>query len=262
MTVKLKLAGIQMNCAAGELDDNLAKSKALIHEAMREKPDLICFPESVLDGYACSSSNLRDLARPLDGEESWEIAALARHYGVGIMWSLAELQADNIYNTAVFYDRNGSMQLVYRKSHLCREANEHLAYSEGLELPVTEFAGLTIGAMICFDRHFPEVCRSLRLQGAKLILHPTATDWFSPDPGSINTAMMRTRAYENRCFVFSVNATAYGGGSALFGPWGDVIAAAGDGEEILHTQLDLSLIAGMPDNHFELVSARRSEIYT
>jgi predicted amidohydrolase len=160
------------------------------------------------------------------------------------------------------FDRQGQLRLHYRKSHLCTEVNEHIIYQYGQGYPVSEVEkGFKTGAMICYDRHFPEAARTIRLQGANLILHPTATDWFALGSQHINQAMMRTRAYENRCYLLSVNQVNFGGGSALYSPWGDVLAQAGQGEEILLAEIDHDRLDNRPENTFELLSERRPEIY-
>jgi predicted amidohydrolase len=162
----------------------------------------------------------------------------------------------------LLFDRQGKLRLHYRKTHLCTEVDEHIAYQYGQALPVVEIEkGFHAGAMICFDRHFPEAARTLRLKGANLILHPTATDWFTPNPEHINHAMMRTRAYENRCYVLSVNQVNYGGGSALYGPWGEVLAIAGADEDIMLAEIDHDRIENNPENTFELLPHRRPGLY-
>jgi predicted amidohydrolase len=254
----LSIAAIQMRCRKGDVKWNLNHSIELIHRAVGEKVDLICFPESVLDGYACGEAGH---ARTVPGKETGAIAKLAASLRVWIMWSLAEKFKNGVSNTALLFDRKGRIRLRYRKVHLCLEADEHLAYVSGVKFPVVAVERIKVGVMICFDRHYPEAARELRLRGAQLILHPTATDWFKPDPGSINTAMMRTRAYENRCFILSVNQANYGGGSTLFGPWGEVIASAGEKEEILYCPVRINLIHKMPKNFFELMKARRPDVY-
>ena len=142
-----------------------------------------------------------------------------------------------------------------------QKCGEGDAYIPGNDFPVVDMEGITVGVMTCFDRHFPEAARTLALKGAELILHPTATNWFTPDPASVNTAMMRTRAYENRSFILSVNQVNYGGGSALFGPWGKVLAAAGKDEEVLKISLDPALRDQRPENTFELIPVRHPEAY-
>lgn len=259
----LKLSAIQMNCVAGDVDANLAHSLDLIDRAAEGEPDLICFPESVLDGYSCRDPELPSLARSVPSAETERIAEAAKRHGVWICWSLAESLSDSgIANTSLLFDRNGDIQLHYQKSHLCQEVGETDAYRFGENLDVTSVDGVEVGIMICFDRHYPEAARELRLKGAQLILHPTATVWFTPNPRTINTAMMRTRAYENRCYILSVNQVNYNGGSALFGPWGDVITVAELGEKIIACEIDTEELDRVPDKHFALMEARRPHLYT
>jgi len=73
--------------------------------------------------------------------------------------------------------------------------------------------------------------------------------------------MMRTRAYENRCFILSVNQVNFGGGSALFGPQGDVLAQASRKEQILHCSVNLGQLKARPPKLFELLKTRRPETY-
>ena len=257
----MKIAAVQMECKVGDVQENLVHSLELIEESCANQVDMICFPESVLDGYACDRIELANCARSIDSDEVREIASAAKTFEKYIMWTLAEKAEDKIFNSAILFDRTGNIQMVYRKTHLCREANEHLSYTPGDEFPTALVENIRVGAMICFDRHFPEVARNLKLLGVGLILHPTATDWFSPDHESINTAMMRTRAYENRCYILSVNQANYSGGSALFDPLGEVVSIAGGNEEIMYVEIDKQMIDKNPENAFELISTRQPEIY-
>jgi predicted amidohydrolase len=254
----LSIAAVQMKCRKGDVEWNLRHSVDLIRRAIHPPVDLVCFPESVLDGYACGEPRH---ARSASGKEARTIARLAAEYNIWVAWSLAEKVGEAVGNTVLVFDRQGRMRLRYRKSHLCMEADEHKAYRAGARFPVVSMDGIPVGVMICFDRHFPEVARELRLRGARLILHPTATDWFKPDLKSLNTAMMRTRAYENGCFILSVNQANYGGGSALFGPWGEVMACGGNTEKIFHWRVNLDALASIPDNYFDLVHTRRPDLY-
>jgi predicted amidohydrolase len=259
----LRLAAVQMQVHVGDLEWNLEHSLELMQEAANRHADLICFPESVLDGYALEKPEFPLLARGLDSVEVQRISEFARERAVWVMWTLAEKTAQGkVANSALLFDRQGQIRLHYQKSHLCTEVNEHIVYQYGQGYPVVELEkGFHLGAMICFDRHFPEVCRTMRLQGANLILHPSATDWFTPNPEHINHAMMRTRAYENRCYILSVNQVNFGGGSTLYDPWGEALAIAGREEEILLAEIDHARLENHPDNTFELLPHRRPELY-
>ena len=262
MTIStLRIAAVQMKVRVGDPKVNLNRTSILLQEAVQAGAGLVCFPESVLDGYACRRPELPDLARPIPCFESDEIARQAQKHHVWVLWTLPELRGDSIYNSALLFDPQGELKLHYRKTHLCREVGEIAAYQSGSSLEITSIDGWTVGVMICYDRHYPEVARSLALQGAQLILHPTATVWFKPDPLSLNTAMMRTRAYENRCFVLSINQVNYGGGSAFFSPWGETLAIAGDEEVILMAEADPSQLVSRPENHFDILAGRQPHLY-
>jgi predicted amidohydrolase len=102
--------------------------------------------------------------------------------------------------------------------------------------------------MICADRRWPEVARCLRLQGARLILNPTY-GW----RGNFNTAMMRTRAFENQCFIVFTHPLE----SLVTGPNGQVLTSeAGKNPGIFITGVDLA--KALDDNHLR---DRRPEIY-
>lgn len=257
----LRAAAIQMLCQPGDLEANLARSEALARRAAGEGLDLICFPESVLDGYTCAAPGLEQRSRSVPGPETERIGRLARELDCAVLWSLPERAPEGVFNSVLLFGPQGELLLHYRKVHLCREVGEVPAYRPGADFPVVTYRGVGLGVMVCFDRHYPEAARSLRLQGAQLILHPSATVWFRPDPLSLNTAMMRTRAYENRCFVLSINQANYGGGSALFGPFGEVVAAAGEGEQILQLEIDLAAAQAPPDGHFDILGGLRPEVY-
>jgi predicted amidohydrolase len=257
----LNIAAVQMAVRVGEPQVNLDRTSILLQEAVQAGAGLVCFPESVLDGYACRQPELPHLARPVPCFETDEIAEQAQKHHVWVLWSLAERHDDSVFNSALLFDPQGEIKLHYRKTHLCGEVGEINVYQHGSSLQVAEIDGWTVGVMICYDRHYPEVARSLALQGAQLILHPTATVWFKPDPLSINTAMMRTRAYENRCFILSINQVNYGGGSAFFSPWGETLAISGDEETILMAEADPSQLVMQPENHFDILAGRQPHLY-
>ena len=257
-----KVAAVQMQVRVGDFDWNLARTEEYLQTLREWEPDLVVFPESVLDGYACREPALPTYARTTDSQEVQLVCSWAQAANTWVLWSFPEKAADGIYNTAILIDREGCIRLTYRKVHLCAEVGEGDAYIPGSDFPVIEMEGLPVGVMTCFDRHFPEAARTLALKGAQLILHPTATIWFDPDPASLNTAMMRTRAYENRCFVLSVNQVNYRGGSALFGPWGNVLAVAGRDPEVLKLQLEPALRDRRPENTFRLLPVRRPAAYS
>ena len=104
-----------------------------------------------------------------------------------------------------------------------------------------------LGIMICADRRWPETARTLRLQGAKIILNPTYG--FHND---LNEAMMRTRSFENQCFI----AFAHPEESLVTGPKGEIVAQEKDSRGVLMCEIDVS--RARDDNHLQ---DRRPDLY-
>ncbi|HEO71434.1 MAG TPA: carbon-nitrogen hydrolase family protein, partial [Candidatus Hydrogenedentes bacterium] len=149
-----------------------------------------------------------------------------------------------IYNAAGLWDSLGRRVGVYHKTHL---QHHDLQYAPGADLPVWPSPWGPLGIMICADRRWPETARVLRLRGAKLILNPTYGFH-----GGLNTAMMRTRAYENQCFI----AFTHPEESLVTGPKGDIEAHAFGKPGVLICDIDLA--RAKDDNH---IADRRPELY-
>ena len=108
-----------------------------------------------------------------------------------------EAKGTDIYNSAVFVGPDGNQIGCYHKTHFWQgyEVNPP-GYTTGDSFPVFSLGNMNLGIMICADRRFPEVARSLMLNGADLIVNPAYGNH-----GELNTALMRTRAFENQTFI-------------------------------------------------------------
>lgn len=155
-----------------EPDRNRAAAETAIRRSFAAGADMIVLPEMVIPGYVADAERLRSIAEPLDGPtvESWRSLAAE---GVGyIAGGFCEIDGDQLFNTAVVVGGDGVV-LHYRKLHLFSE--EKHAFAPGdLGLPVAELPFGTVGLCVCYDLRFVETARALALQGAELILVPTA----------------------------------------------------------------------------------------
>ena len=120
----------------------------------------------------------------MDGDFVSAFGELARELNMAIGVTLLERYEGGPRNTLVLFDRFGERQLTYAKVHTCDfDVERHL--TPGREFPVcvldTAVGPVRVGAMICFDREFPESARILMLNGAELILVPNAARWRSTD---------------------------------------------------------------------------------
>ncbi|MBD2869715.1 carbon-nitrogen family hydrolase [Paenibacillus arenilitoris] len=247
MSQSLRLALLQMQIEAGNVEANYAKLESMLEEAAsgEKKPDVILFPEMWNTGYA-----LTEIERIADrqGERTKALlSAFAKKHGVHIIGgSVAELREDGkVYNTIYAFDREGKVVSDYSKIHLFRLMEEEKYLAAGDKPGKLELEGAGAGMMICYDIRFPELARKLALEGAKLLFVPA--EWPNPRLHHWRT-LLTARAIENQMFVVACNRTGTSGDTSFFGhslvldPWGETIAEAGEEETIVYADIDLSLV--------------------
>ena len=151
---------------------NRAAAEEEIRRAFDGGADMILLPEMVIPGYVADAERLRPIAEPIDGPtiDGWQRLA-AESIG-HIAGGFCESNGDDLYNTAVVVGPEGVV-LHYRKLHLFSE-EKHSFVPGDLGLPVAELPFGTVGLCVCYDLRFVETARALALQGAELILVPTA----------------------------------------------------------------------------------------
>lgn len=200
------------------LDHNLAKSRRLIKKAADGGADIVCTPECMLDGYSFDSDEFQEdpsnycIEDDKDDEYILKFSDMAQKAEVYMIIGCSLMQKDKktnepVYrNAALLFDPDGEIAGKYYKVHSTYKNLEATFYKHGESIPVFPVTvrdeTFKIGIMICYDRQLPETARILRLKGAEIIFNPAATGNFRR---RWNTNLMRTRAYENRCFVVSVN---------------------------------------------------------
>ncbi|MBR4502524.1 MAG: carbon-nitrogen hydrolase family protein [Clostridia bacterium] len=174
-------------------------------EAKAKGADIALFPEMWSSGYRIPQDRqaLKKLAVAGDSPFVRSFALLAAELRMAIAVTYLEDGEPAPLNSVTVFDRRGQMALHYSKVHTCAFEDEKMLspgggfFTAGLDL---EGGTLQIGAMICFDREFPESARVLMLKGAELILAPNAC------PMEINRlSALRTRAYENMLAVATCN---------------------------------------------------------
>lgn len=246
MTQKLKFAIIQMDVKAGDVAHNMEVLKVKLNEAVSvaEKPDVIMFPEMWNTGYA-----LTEIDALADAEGKQTIALLsefAKQHEVNIIGgSIAEKKTDGVYNTIYAFDRSGNIINDYSKLHLFRLMDEEKYLQAGDKLGRLEIDGVQAAMMICYDIRFPELARSLALQGAKVLFVPA--QWPKPRLNHWRTLLI-ARAIENQMYVVACNRMGKSGDAEFFGhsividPWGEIVAEAQEEDTILRGEIDLSIV--------------------
>jgi beta-ureidopropionase len=234
----------------------LEKHLPMIHDAGKQGVQILCLQEIFNGPYFCPSQDRRwyDAAEPVPGPTLEKLAPLAKKYQMVMVVPLYEReQAGLYYNTAAILDADGSYLGKYRKTHIPQVAGfwEKFFFRPGnLGYPVFKTRYATIGAYICYDRHFPEGARALGLAGAEIVYNPSATVaglsqylWKLEQPA---------HAVANGYFVGAINRVGTEGpwnigkfyGSSYFvDPRGQFLASASeDKDELVVATLDLDMI--------------------
>lgn len=257
----------QFNTAFGRKKDNFEKVRTALEGT--ERIDLLVLPEFFATGYQFISKNeVADLSEPIPyGETTAFLAELSKEHTMYIVAGLPERDGDRFYNSAVLTGPEGFIG-CYRKTHLFFEENLYFTPGDtGFRVWDTPMG--KIGIMICFDWFFPEAARTLALNGAEVIAHPSNLVLpYCPQS-------MPVRCLENRVFAVTANRTgieqrkegpplAFIGQSQITSSKAEILIRAGADDEILMTaDIDLSLARDKKLNQFnDLFKDRKTEFYT
>lgn len=259
----MKISCIQMDMEFCQPDKNFDKAKKLIEKAVGENADVIVLPETWNTGFF-PRENLKELCDNRGERVKKEIGALAEQYHVNIVaGSVANLCDDKVYNTAYVFDRNGECIAEYSKTHLFTPMKEHEFFEKGSHLCKFTLDGNSCGIIICYDVRFPELTRSMTIDGLDYLF--MVSQW--PNVRTHHLRILtQARAIENQMFVACCNScgtagdTVYGGTSAIINPWGETLAIAGENEEIITAECDSSILKNIRET-INVFADRRAEIY-
>lgn len=261
-----------MSCGP-EPDDNMRKALDRVGEAAKRGAQLVCLPELFQTQYFCQreDASLFDLAEPIPGPATAKLSDVARRFSVVLVASLFEKRAAGIYhNTAAIFDADGVLCGIYRKMHIPDDPlyYEKYYFTPGdLGFRAQETQVGKVGTLVCWDQWYPEGARLTALQGANVLLYPTAIGWHPAEKAEFGHSqhdawrtIQRAHAIANGIYVGVVNRVGFEtgnirgksapgqglefwGGSFICDPFGVVIAEAShDKEEILLGEVDLRKI--------------------
>jgi N-carbamoylputrescine amidase len=225
---------------------NFDLSVAKIHEAAANHADLVVLSELHLDPYFCQNEDYRhfDLAQPIPGPTTEILSALAKKLGIVIVSTLFERRAAGLYhNTAVVFDKDGSIAGKYRKMHIPDDPGFYEKYyftpgDIGFK-PIETSIG-KLGVLICWDQWFPEAARLMALAGAEMLIYPTAIGWDPSDTTDDQqrqldawVTIQRSHAIANGIPVVACNRTGFEkapDSDAGINFWGNSFIAGSQGE--------------------------------
>ena len=274
------VSAIQM-AMAPDIATNVATAERLVRAAASEGAQVVLIPELFEGHYFCKDQRAEDLARalPLDGHPTVaHFARLAAELGVVLPISVYERANNALFNTVVVLDADGAPLGHYRKSHIPDGPGytEKFYFSPGdtgFRVWQTRFG--VIGVGICWDQWFPEAARAMALQGAEVLLYPTAIGSEPPNPAWDSSAhwqrVMQGHAGANLVPVVAANRVGaergvsteitFYGSSFIADNTGAKVAEAGrDGEAVLTASFDLDALRTMRLS-WGLFRDRRPDLY-
>ena len=268
MKNNLIACAVQQSCNSGR-EKNLAYSLQQIELAAQQNADLVVLPELHLDHYFCQNEDTQyfDLAQSIPGPSTEILSQAAKTHKLVIVATIFEKRAPGLYhNTAVVFDKDGSIAGTFRKMHIPDDPSfyEKFYFTPG-DLgftPITTSIG-KLGVLICWDQWYPEAARLMALAGAEILIYPTAIGWNPDDEADEKlrqldawVTIQRGHAVANGIPIISCNRIGFEappdqgsgidfwGNSFIAGPQGEILTRADH-------QQDSLLIASL--------SAQRSE---
>ena len=238
----MKIAAVQMTLQDGDLEKNLLEAENMIDKAAGDGAEVVCLPEMWPTGF--DYPYIMEKACSIPGQLTDFLSQKAAERNIILVGgSIPELHHEKIYNTAVVFDRDGTMTAAYRKLHLFSLMKEEKYLAPGEELRTFSLGDSIAGILICYDIRFPELTRALMELGAKIFFHPAEF----PHPRLHHwRTLIQARAIENQAWMVSTNRVGPGGNNVFFGhsmivdPWGEVVAEGNEEPCILSADVDLS----------------------
>ncbi|GAE28387.1 aliphatic amidase amiE [Halalkalibacter wakoensis JCM 9140] len=240
----MKIASYQMDIVPGNPSENRKKITMWAEQVCKEqKPDILVLPEMWTTAYTLPT--LEKIIREDEEDTESFLKQLAHKLNVNMVaGSIAVWEDGVIYNRSLVLNRKGDMIHTYDKMHLVPMLDEHLYLKGGNHsAKVFELDGRKMGVIICYDLRFPELARSLALQGVEVLF--VVAEWPSARAGHWEV-LQQARAIENQLFVVSCNrigtydGVEFAGRSMVINPWGDILSkASSKEEETVHATLSL-----------------------
>lgn len=269
--MRLPVALVQLD-ATDDVAANIERATRLAAEAAAGGARLVVLPEYL--HYRGPDDGFRRSAQSIPGPSTDAFAEVARQHDAWILvGSLAEASDDPArpYNTSVLIAPDGSIAATYRKVHLFDVEVDHgpvdtesARVRPGSDAVVAEVDGVRVGLSVCYDLRFPELYRTLALEGAEILTVPANfTERTGRDHWEV---LLRARAIENGAWVLAPGQAGGPPGQPAFGrsmiidPWGTVVAQAPDGVGIIHADVETDRVAAVR-RQIPSLANRRPEAY-
>lgn len=285
--IRLGIYQAQAAYGEGATEKNLKRLEEAVKTAKKWNVQLLSFPELYIPGYTLSSEAAAKVAEYKNGPSITKARQVAKNYNMALLVPYAE-KVDQPDGTTKYYDsiavinEKGELLNSYRKTHLYGQ-QERDNWSFGTsDYPVHNIFSFPVGVLNCYEAEFPELQRILALNGAKLIVAPTAADNYYTLPSGqrskvpypdISKLLIPANAYANNIFFAYSNRAGYekrdnnewhySGNSIICGPHGDTLVSANHEQDTLLIADCVPAYYGMthPAPEYYYLKDRRPELY-
>lgn len=285
--VRLGLYQAQVFCGKGAAERNVGKLAEVAKLAAGRGVQLLSFPELYIQGYTQSLDTAKATAVSLDSPTIQQCQTTAEANNIGLIIGYGEHAEvwgkTHYFDSIVVIDQDGTVLLNYRKMQLYAQ-QERDDWSFGMDAPsVFKINNFAVGVLNCYENEFPELSRILALQGAKLIVGPTAADGYYHLAKSGERSMVPYPdcaallfpafafcnnlfyAYNDRCGYEERDGQQwhYRGNSLVAGPHGDILVAAENERDTLLIADCIPEYYGMthPEPEYSYLRDRRPDMY-
>ena len=253
----MKVGIVQQSCTRDK-DQNIKKSIAAIEECAKQGAELVVLQELHTNIYFCQVEEVEmfDLAEPIPGASTQHFAKAAKENNIVLVGSFFEKRAPGLYhNTAVVFERDGTIAATYRKMHIPDDPAYYEKFyftpgDKGFQ-PIQTSLG-RLGVLVCWDQWYPEAARLMALAGAEILIYPTAIGYESTDDQAEKNRQLdawitvqRGHAIANGLPVVAVNRVGhepdwsgqtngiqFWGNSFVAGPQGELLYQAPSDKEV------------------------------
>ncbi|RJP87683.1 MAG: carbon-nitrogen family hydrolase [Desulfobacteraceae bacterium] len=256
----LRAGVIQFDVKRGDIPSNFQSATDAIGRLKDQGAHMAVLPEL----WTCGFDN-KNIVR--HAEKTPEIIEMltrtAKIHGMLIAGSVPEISDGLVYNTLFVIDADGTVSGRYRKVHLFSASGENQTFAAGQRAEVWDTSLGPVGAMICYDIRFPELCRSLAIQGARIVV--VCAQWPEARISHWDT-LLQARAIENQLFIVASNRTGrdtslnFPGHSQIISPFGEILAKTVNTRDEVSSEINFKDIDTFR-NHFNCITERVPEAY-
>jgi predicted amidohydrolase len=285
--IRLGIYQAQADCGEGATDKNIERMEEAVQIAKAYNVQLLSFPELYVPGYTLDPDEAKQVAEFKDGPSITRAREVARENNMALILPYAEKVEDaqgnmHYYDSIAVISENGELLDSYHKTHLYgQQERDNWSFGDS-DYPVHAIFGFPVGVLNCYECEFPELSRILALNGAKLIVGPTAADNYYTLPDGdrsdvpypdISTILIPANSYSNNIFFAYSNRAGYEqrggnewhyrGNSIVCGPYGDIIVAANHEQDTMLIADCIPAYYGMthPAPDYYYLKDRRPELY-